>query len=76
MARISFEPRRRGGDLVKAWLESQGLESAFLERDKTTGIAPGADWEKKMLYREVEQLVPTVLDHEDLSVLDIERPPP
>ena len=39
---------------MKAWLASQGFENAFLDKDKTTGIPPGADWEKT-LYREVEQ---------------------
>jgi hypothetical protein len=39
---------------MKAWLASQGFEFAFLDKDKKTGIPPGADWEKT-LYREVEQ---------------------
>ena len=39
---------------MQAWLASQGLETTFLDFDKTTGIPPGADWEKT-LYREVEQ---------------------
>lgn len=39
---------------MKAWLESQGFETTFLDFDKTSGIAPGANWEKT-LYREVEQ---------------------
>jgi WD40 repeat protein len=39
---------------MKAWLASQGFESAFLDKDKTSGIPPGADWERT-LYREVEQ---------------------
>jgi hypothetical protein len=39
---------------MKAWLASEGFESALLDKDKTTGIPPGADWEKT-LYREVEQ---------------------
>ena len=39
---------------MKAWLARQGLETTFLDFDKTTGIPPGADWEKT-LYREVEQ---------------------
>jgi WD40 repeat protein len=39
---------------MKAWLASAGFESAFLDKDKTTGIPPGADWERT-LYREVEQ---------------------
>ncbi len=39
---------------MKAWLGSQGFENAFLDRDKTTGIPPPADWEKT-LYRKVEQ---------------------
>src|SRR5271165_1808095 len=39
---------------MKTWLKGQGFENAFLDKDKTTGIPPGADWEKT-LYREVEQ---------------------
>jgi hypothetical protein len=39
---------------MKAWLASQGFENAFLDKDKSTGIPPGADWEKT-LYRELEQ---------------------
>src|SRR5262252_6804246 len=39
---------------MKAWLASEGFESSFLDKDKTTGIPPGADWERT-LYREVEQ---------------------
>jgi WD40 repeat protein len=39
---------------MKTWLASQGFETTFLDFDKTTGIAPGADWEKT-LYRELEQ---------------------
>jgi WD40 repeat protein len=47
---LDNEPAAR----MKAWLASQGFENAFLDRDKTTGIPPGVDWEKT-LYREVEQ---------------------
>ena len=39
---------------MKAWLASAGFELAFLDKDKTTGIPPGADWERT-LYRAVEQ---------------------
>jgi hypothetical protein len=39
---------------IKAWLTSAGFESAFLDKDKTTGIPPSADWERT-LYRAVEQ---------------------
>jgi WD40 repeat protein len=39
---------------MMAWLASQGFENAFLDKDKTTGIPPGGDWERT-LYREVEQ---------------------
>jgi hypothetical protein len=39
---------------MKAWLASEGFETAFLDKDKATGIPPGADWERT-LYREVEQ---------------------
>ena len=41
-------------DRMKDWLASQGFESAFLDKDKTTGIPLGSDWERT-LYREVEQ---------------------
>ena len=39
---------------MKAWLEGQGFENTFLDKDKTTGIPPGALWERT-LYREVER---------------------
>ena len=39
---------------MKAWLASEGFESAFLDKDKATGIPPGAEWERT-LYRAVEQ---------------------
>jgi WD40 repeat protein len=39
---------------MKDWLGSQGFESVFLDKDKATGIPPGADWERT-LYRAVEQ---------------------
>ena len=39
---------------MKAWLASAGFESAFLDKDTTTGIPPGADWERT-LYRAGEQ---------------------
>ncbi len=35
---------------MKAWLASQGVENTFLDKDKTTGVPPGANWEKT-LYR-------------------------
>jgi WD40 repeat protein len=57
MARIFISHSSRDDDAaarMKAWLASQGFETTFLDFDKTTGIAPGADWEKT-LYREVEQ---------------------
>jgi Novel STAND NTPase 1/TIR domain/WD domain, G-beta repeat len=57
MARIFISHSSRDNDAadrMKAWLASQGFENAFLDKDKTTGIPPGADWEKT-LYREVEQ---------------------
>jgi TIR domain len=47
---VDNEPAAR----MKAWLASEGFESAFLDKDKTTGIPPGADWERT-LYRELEQ---------------------
>jgi TIR domain len=57
MARIFISHSSRNNDAadrMKAWLASQGFENAFLDKDKTTGIPPGADWEKT-LYREVDQ---------------------
>jgi hypothetical protein len=39
---------------MKAWLASLGFELAFLDKDKTTGIPPGADWERT-LHEEMEQ---------------------
>ena len=57
MARIFISHSSRDNEAaarMKAWLASQGFETAFLDKDKTTGIPPGADWEKT-LYREVEQ---------------------
>src|SRR5208282_4374750 len=57
MARIFISHSSRDNDAadrMKAWLASQGFENAFLDKDKTTGIPPGADWERT-LYREVEQ---------------------
>ena len=47
---------------IKTWLDSQGFENAFLDKDKTTGIPPGADWEKT-LYREVEQSQAAEMQH-------------
>ena len=57
MARIFISHSSADNDQaaqMKAWLASAGFETAFLDKDKTTGIPPGADWEKT-LYREVEQ---------------------
>src|SRR5271166_6351272 len=57
MARIFISHSSADNDQaaqMKAWLASAGFESAFLDKDKTTGIPPGGDWEKT-LYREVEQ---------------------
>ena len=57
MARIFISHSSADNDQaaqMKAWLASAGFESAFLDKDKTTGIPPGADWERT-LYREVEQ---------------------
>src|SRR5271169_4370864 len=57
MARIFISHSSSDNDAaarMKAWLKSQGFENAFLDKDKTTGIPPGGDWEKT-LYREVEQ---------------------
>ena len=52
MARIFRDDE--AADRMKAWLASQGFENAFLDKDKTTGIPPGAYWERT-LYREIEQ---------------------
>ena len=57
MARIFISHSSADNDQaaqMKAWLASAGFESAFLDKDKATGIPPGADWERT-LYREVEQ---------------------
>ena len=57
MARIFISHSSRDNDAadrMKAWLASQGFENTFLDKDKTTGIPPGGDWERT-LYREVEQ---------------------
>ncbi len=57
MARIFISHSSRDNDAadrMKAWLASQGFENTFLDKDKTTGIPPGADWERT-LYRKVEQ---------------------
>src|SRR5450631_3724314 len=51
---LSFEPRHRGGHANEGLAGEPGFESAFLDKDKTSGIPPGADWERT-LYREVEQ---------------------
>ncbi len=57
MAQIFISRSSRDNDAadrMKAWLANQGFENAFLDKDKTTGIPPGADWEKR-LYREAGQ---------------------
>ena len=57
MARIFISHSSRDNDAadrMMAWLASQGFENALLDKDKTTGIPPGGDWERT-LYREVEQ---------------------
>ena len=57
MARIFISHSSRDNEAsarMMAWLAMQGFENAFLDKDKTTGIPPGADWEKT-LYREVER---------------------
>jgi hypothetical protein len=57
MARVFISHSSRDNEAaarMKTWLESQGFENAFLDKDKSTGIPPGADWEKT-LYREVER---------------------
>ena len=45
---------------LKAWLGSIGFEQTFLDFDKHTGIAPGADWERT-LYREIERAQAVIL---------------
>jgi tetratricopeptide (TPR) repeat protein len=63
MARIfishSNKDQQQAADL-KAWLASIGFERAFLDFDKHTGIAPGADWERT-LYRELERAQAVIL---------------
>src|ERR1700729_723382 len=57
MARIFISHSSADNDQaaqMKAWLPGAGVEGGFLHKDKTTGIPPGADWERT-LYREVEQ---------------------
>jgi hypothetical protein len=39
---------------IKNWLQDQGFEAPFLDFDKHTGIAPGAEWEQ-VLYREIQR---------------------
>jgi tetratricopeptide (TPR) repeat protein len=45
---------------LKAWLLSIGFEQTFLDFDKHTGIAPGADWERT-LYREIAHAQAVIL---------------
>src|ERR1700740_1209005 len=55
MGRMFISPASVDNDQaaeMKDWLANAGFESAFLDKDKTTGIPPGADWERT-LYREV-----------------------
>ena len=56
MARIFISHSSRDNiiaDEIKAWLAARGFESVFLDFDKHSGIAPGADWEKT-LYRRID----------------------
>ena len=39
---------------IRAWLGELGYDAPFLDIDKDSGIAPGADWERT-LYREMER---------------------
>jgi hypothetical protein len=39
---------------VKAWLDGQGFTAAFLDFDKHSGIAAGADWERT-LYEQIQR---------------------
>lgn len=45
---------------LKDWLNSIGFERSFLDFDKHTGIAPGADWERT-LYRELARAQAVIL---------------
>lgn len=63
MARIfishSSRDKRQAEDL-KQWLASSGFDRSFLDFDKHTGIAPGADWERT-LYHELERSQAVIL---------------
>jgi hypothetical protein len=39
---------------LKAWLDGQGFTAAFLDFDKHSGIAAGADWERT-LYEQIQR---------------------
>lgn len=43
-----------------SWLRANGMHEVFLDFDKHAGIAPGADWERK-LYREVASAEAVIL---------------
>jgi hypothetical protein len=47
---------------MKAWLASAGFESAFLDKDKTTGIPPGADPNALLALAEALQALPAKLN--------------
>ena len=58
---ISHSSRdQQQAEQLKAWLASIGFERTFLDFDKHTGIAPGADWERT-LYREMERAQAVIL---------------
>jgi tetratricopeptide (TPR) repeat protein len=58
---ISHSSRdQKQAEELKHWLTSIGFERAFLDFDKHTGIAPGADWERT-LYREMERAQAVIL---------------
>ncbi|MEB3260023.1 MAG: TIR domain-containing protein [Cyanobacteriota bacterium] len=57
MARIFLSHSSRdnaSAGALKAWLDAQGFAAAFLDFDTTSGIPPGADWERT-LYRELQR---------------------
>ena len=58
---ISHSSRdQKPAETLKAWLVSIGFDQTFLDFDKHTGFAPGADWERT-LYREIERAQAVIL---------------
>jgi hypothetical protein len=57
MARVFLSHSSRDNSAaseLKAWLDDQGFTAAFLDFDKHTGIAVGADWERT-LYEQIQR---------------------